>query len=115
MAEIKKCPFCGSGVAKIKVGSPFMWEHAIVCADCGASTKLMGGITPSIARDRAIKAWNNRVTEADIRNKVISDFLKVLERNKHLEKWTNYYDEEECDWVISIDKTRGLAAQLKEG
>lgn len=53
------------------------------------------------------------VTEAEIRNKAIDDFIKVLDKNKHLEKWTNYYDEEECDWVISIDKAGEIAEQLK--
>lgn len=84
MAELKKCPFCGSGVAKIKVGSPFMWEHAIECADCGASTKVIGAFTPSSARKRAIEAWNNRPTEADIRAMALNE---VLEKVKVINLW----------------------------
>ena len=103
MAELKKCPFCRSGVAKIKTGSPFMWEHAIECADCGASTKIIGAITPSIARKRAIEAWNNRVTEAEIRAKAISDTIEAIKEHTKIVGSTTCEDLEQ------------LAEQLKDG
>ena len=62
MAELKKCPFC-NGKAELTTGSVFMWEHAVVCTKCGIRTKSVGGITPSMARERAIESWNQRAYE----------------------------------------------------
>lgn len=59
--ELKPCPFCG-GKAEIATGSVFMWEHIIVCKNCGASSKTVIGITLSQAREKAIEAWNRRVS-----------------------------------------------------
>ena len=56
MAELKKCPFCGSD--DIKVGYFHVW-----CANCGVGT------TEEMSTEKAIEAWNNRVTEAEIRAK----------------------------------------------
>lgn len=61
MSEIKllPCPFCG-GEAKFITGSPFIWEHAVACAECGSATRMIGGVTPSMARNRVAQVWNTR-------------------------------------------------------
>ena len=61
MSEIKllPCPFCG-GEAKFITGSPFIWEHAVACGECGTATRMIGGVTPSMARNRVAQVWNTR-------------------------------------------------------
>ena len=53
------CPFCG-GEAKFITGSPFIWEHAVACGECGTATRMIGGVTPSMARNRVAQVWNTR-------------------------------------------------------
>ena len=88
-----------------------MWEHAIECIDCGASTKVIGAFTPSSARKRAIEAWNNRVTEAEIRDSIITDFLQFVCDNANNEEYAN-----ENGWAMSdlIDLELEYFKQLKE-
>ena len=91
MAELKKnllreCPFCGS--KKI-----MMWKNNWVqCESCWGSTGTYE------TAEEAIDAWNNRVTETEIRAKVIDEFAKALLVNE----------------VVDKSVVRRVAAQLKE-
>ena len=58
-SELLPCPFCG-GEAKFITGSPFIWEHAVACGECGTATRMIGGVTPSMARNRVAQVWNTR-------------------------------------------------------
>lgn len=57
--ELKPCPFCG-GEAKVITGSCWLWQHAVECKDCGANTGYKSGISPSVAKNKAVEAWNRR-------------------------------------------------------
>ena len=71
MSEIKllPCPFCG-GEAKFITGSPFIWEHAVACGECGTATRMIGGVTPSMARNRVAQVWNTRKPMQEIENRL---------------------------------------------
>lgn len=102
--KLKSCPFCG-GEAELTTGSVFMWEHIVVCKDCGASSKMIGGITPSQARAKAIATWNTR--------KPVDRVLEQLEEQQKLykEAWEN------TDWVpdktVYINMARGFEQAIK--
>ena len=62
MAELKKCPFCKSKNLYIIHDKISIKRKTFVeCQDCKATAP--------------IEAWNNRVTEAEIRNKAIEEFV----------------------------------------
>lgn len=86
MSETKllPCPFCG-GEAEVETGSVFMWEHIIVCKNCGASSKMMNGIAPSQAREKAINAWNTRKPVERLLERLEEEIKEVAN-----ESWTDY-------------------------
>lgn len=55
--KLKPCPFCGS--QNVYVAQPNEIRYFIACGNCEASS----GYFPK--EQRAIKAWNKRVTEKD--------------------------------------------------
>lgn len=73
MAELKKCPFCG--------GEAILDREDIFCDDCHLSMKIHDRLynreaeTYEEAKKQTIEAWNNRVTEADIRAKALDEVL----------------------------------------
>ena len=87
MAELKKCPFCG-GEAELYEGeqerniydshtlgyvdTEYYTVHGVGCTDCKC---IMAEFT---SEEEAIEAWNNRVTEAEIRAKAIDEFAEKL-------------------------------------
>lgn len=77
MAELKKCPFCG-GEAKYEEFNDGFFTWGRVECQCGVMLT-----TPTVA---TIKAWNNRVTEAEIRAKAIDEFAKALLVNEIVDK-----------------------------
>lgn len=75
MAELKKCPFCGGGAKAdwyIDDGNETHWF--IYCCDCSCELSF----NAKISKEQAIEAWNNRVTEADIRAKAIAEFAEKM-------------------------------------
>lgn len=76
MAELKKCPFCGGEAEVVKVHSGVaMFPYTVVCKsnECSASVGVF-----KETREKAIEAWNNRPTEAEIRASVIDEFAEKL-------------------------------------
>lgn len=69
MAELKKCPFC-DGEAKYEEFNDGFFTWGRVECQCGVMLT-----TPTVT---TIKAWNNRVTEAEIRNKAIDEFVAEM-------------------------------------
>ena len=67
--ELKPCPFCGGEVQYEEFDDGFFAWGRVKC-QCGVMLT-----TPTVA---TIKAWNNRVTEADIRAKAIEEFAHEL-------------------------------------
>ena len=65
MEELKPCPFCG-GKAEISSGQfDGKATSYVMCQKCGAKGEFFF-VSPKYASDdRAIKAWNIRVGEAD--------------------------------------------------
>ena len=66
--ELKQCPFCG-GNPSIR---EFLMRHVLVkdkdaieihCQRCGASTRSFECSVNYSARQLAINAWNNRISE----------------------------------------------------
>lgn len=55
MTGLRPCPFCG-GIAVLKA---LYGGEYIECGTCGCSTKRF------IKMDKAIEAWNKRVSEAE--------------------------------------------------
>ena len=80
--RLKRCPFCG-GEAEITTRSVYMWEHIVVCKECGASSKPTGGIAPSQARIKAIKSWNTR--------KPVDDVVEALKEKAYYLEETEYH------------------------
>lgn len=76
MAELKKCPFCG-GEAKFTYSVNGNCMH-IHCEDanCIGSTIMNDYETEA----EAIKAWNNRATESEIRAKAIDEAVEEMKR-----------------------------------
>lgn len=99
MSEIKllPCPFCG-GEAKFITGSPFIWEHAVACGECGTATRMIGGVIPSMARNRVAQVWNTR--------KPMQEIVERLEKRKaQLEKAYNGgygipFEQSQCNGAI---------------
>lgn len=74
MAELQKCPFCGGEAEVVKVHSGVaMFPYTVVCKsdECSAS---VGVFKETI--EKAIEAWNNRPTEAEIRAMAIDEFAE---------------------------------------
>ena len=97
MAELKKCPFCGSDKLKIEkkkketryfgIGALENYTASVRCNVCHAR----GGAVSGYVRNRrfveadnwlkdeiSIEAWNKRATGAEIRNKAIDEFAEKL-------------------------------------
>lgn len=80
MAELKKCPFCG-GEAKITCESSYGGIETISCKKCHVDIRrLWCEGTPLESEVNVLAAWNNRVTEADIRAKAIEEFADFLHK-----------------------------------
>lgn len=93
MSELKRCQCC-KAEAKIIAGSVFMWEQAVACSECGLSTKMYHGISPSEARNKAIEAWNTR--------KPIKRILERLEEETNnsindFDRTRDYYHDGKAD------------------
>ena len=77
MAELKKCPFCGGKAYSYKsknlLGEMF-WGIECESNECIVHTMIAEYPT----EEKAIEQWNNRVTEADIRAKAISDIFEIM-------------------------------------
>ena len=75
MAELKKCPFCGGEAEVVKAHGAAMFPYTVVCKEneCSASVGIF-----KETREKAIEAWNNRATEADIRASVINEFAEKM-------------------------------------
>ena len=83
MAELKKCPFCGGEAYSYKsknlLGEMFC---GIECESNECIVHTMIAEYPT--EEKAIEQWNNRVTEAEIRNKAIDDTMRKLYELGHL-------------------------------
>ena len=106
MAELKKCPFCG-GEAEIErewVDGFYQKYYScvhVVCQKCYATIGQTYG-DKDRSKAYAIKAWNKRPTEAEIRAKAIDEFAE-----KCIEKISKYHD------PLNILDIRAIAEQLK--
>ena len=102
MAELKKnllreCPFCGGEAEHEVFNDGFFTLGRVECKQCKAMLT-----TPPV---NTINAWNNRVTEAEIRAKAIDEFAEKLRRNfRDIGAFTGY---EVKTWINEI------AEQLK--
>ncbi len=104
MAELKKCPFCGGEAYLYK--SENLLGDLFFGVDCGSNECIVHTMTAEYpTEEKAIKAWDNRVTEADIKAKAIDEFAEKL---KESFTFTNYF-EGKC-FNEHIEK---LAEQLK--
>ena len=119
MAELKKCPFCGSDNITMmgKRENCFPW---IRCECCGASTSAFE------TQEEAIEAWNNRATESEIRAKAIDEFAEKLkaelseeifsdeEKFKYARKEQELICAQNMTWKMAIRLADYVAEQLKE-
>ena len=108
MAELKKCPFC-DGIAysyktKNLLGEMF-WGIECESNECIVHTMIAEYPT----EEKAIEAWNNRVTESEIRAKAI-DTLKTNFR-WHYENARRNGIEDSIDWADYFDL---VAEEVKE-
>ena len=97
MAELKKCPFCS--------GEVMLDREDIFCDNCHLSMRIDDrkyngeAETYEEAREQAIEAWNNRVTEAEIRAEAIRDFAENLKDNSYFIDDKSHW----CGYVSDID------------
>lgn len=78
MAELKKCPFCGGEAEIISYyfkGTANRKHFFCQCKACGTRKQNWNGYRTNA---KAIEAWNNRVTEAEIRANAIDEFAEKL-------------------------------------
>lgn len=59
MDELKKCPFCGAKAEIINTPS----FSVVVCYGCGAQTFPYLFDPETSSQEKAIKAWNRRITD----------------------------------------------------
>lgn len=77
MAELKKCPFCGGEAYLYK--SENLLGDLFFGVDCESNECIVHTMTAEYpTEEKAIEAWNNRATEADIRAKAIDEFAEKL-------------------------------------
>ena len=87
MVELKKCPFCGSDAISIGERTECcghgenMGIAYVKCEKCGGKTEANEYDYWSKRKAQAIGAWNNRVTEAEIRAKAISDTIEAIKEH----------------------------------
>ena len=103
MAELKKCPFCGGEVKISTEQVDAVTEvYNFVCSSCDSYTYF-----DYCDREESIEAWNNRVTEADIRAMAIEEFASELKY-----QWLETSDlNNSKDFFEYVEK---IAEQLKE-
>lgn len=92
MIKLKTCPFCG--------GEVILDREDIFCDNCHVSMKINDRLyngeaeTYTEAKEQAIETWNNRVDEAEIRDKAIDEYVEMLKYNfgndKELDSWRTY-------------------------
>ena len=90
MAGLKKCPFCGGEVHIVpeQIDARTV-SYQFICEECCCNTYF-----DYADREEAIEAWNNRVSEAEIRNKVIDEFARrIIELNNEFPTVENDYGE----------------------
>lgn len=107
MAELKKCPFCG-GEAELErewVDGFYQKYYSCVHVVCQKCYATIGRTYNDKDRSKgyAIKVWNNRATEAEIRAKAIDEFA---------ERILDYWDKRGTAQTILFLKD--VADQLKE-
>lgn len=119
MAELKKCPFCGS-VADLHQNQAGMFVVRCVKFGCWVSTM------PCDFEETAIIKWNTRptTTEAEIRAKAIDEFAEKLSLEisesiiwgmvvtAHRDGNCSETSDEIVEYVL--DTVREIAEQLKE-
>ena len=114
MAELKKCPFCGG---EVKGYADNHKKAMIECKNCNMyfgvqleiGCELVEGWRAMFdSKEELFEAWNNRVTEAEIRAKAISDFLKALEELTQ-KNWIDH-----LEYGITWADLEEVAEQLKE-
>ena len=112
MAElIKKCPFCG-GEAKITCVSNYGGIETISCKKCHVDIRRVWcKDTPLESEVNVLESWNNRVTEAEIRNKAIDEFAEEILKNSQTANRSVF----NRDYTIIIHKSviDEIAEQLK--
>ena len=109
---LRECPFCGG---EVKGYADNHKKAMIECKNCNMyfgvqleiGCELVEGWRAMFdSKEELFEAWNNRVTEAEIRNRAIDDFAEKLKRNfRDIGAYTGYEVKREID---------ELAEQLKE-
>ena len=105
LKNLRECPFCG-GEAEHEIFDDgfFAWGR-VECKQCGAMLT-----TPP---KTVIEAWNNRATEAEIREKAYERFMKEIEAEYDNDACPNVTDY--LDYKISLRDLFRIADELKGG
>ena len=110
MAELKKCPFCGS---KAKVLNHYNEGTVeICCADEFGICYIAPHTEEGFHLHEVERDWNNRATEAEIRAKAIDEFAEEILKNSQTANRSVF----NRDYTIIIHKSviDEIAEQLKE-
>lgn len=116
MAELKKCPFCGS---KAKVLNHYNEGTVeICCANEFGICYIAPHTEEGFHLHEVERDWNNRATEAEIRAKAIEEFAEKLKESL-VKNYRHFIttDTDGFEWLTTdavathIDK---VAEQLKE-
>jgi len=77
MAELKKCPYCG-GEAKIIEDNTIVEypQYQIRCKNVACTIRPKTNW--HVDKQEAIKHWNNRASEAELRENVIEEFAEAI-------------------------------------
>ena len=111
MAELKKCPFCGS---KARIVENHDWGTVhIRCDDEFGTCSVLPCTEDLYHPHEAEKEWTTRAgtTEAEIRNKAIDEFVRAIEKNQTIQD--SYLSPPYFEMSVDMTDILKIAEQLK--